>query len=134
MFIILLKVFFLNCMICFEICEDCVVIYVFIEVVFCKVLYSSYIEQFIVDVLCLCGELSFLLVVEKDGQVVGYVVLLLVMISDGSIGWFGLGLILVLFEWQGQGIGVVLMYVVFDVLCEQGVQGCVLLGELVYYG
>lgn len=123
----------LDMQICVECFDDIDVIYVFICEVFQDVFYSSYIELFIVDVLCWFGVLLVLLVVEEGVVLLGYVVLLLVELSDGSIDWYGFGLILVLFVQQGCGIGSVLMQVVIDVLQVCGVVGCVLFGDLVYY-
>ncbi|WP_329856589.1 N-acetyltransferase [Stenotrophomonas muris] len=104
------------------------------EAAFRDVPHSSQTEQFIVDALRSRGELSLSLVAEKDGQVVGHIALSPVTISDGSTGWFGLGPISVLPDWQGQGIGAALMHAALGALREQDAQGCVVLGEPAYYG
>lgn len=117
-----------------EISTDHAAIHAVTEAAFREAPHSSHTEQFIVDALRSRGELSLSLVAEKDGQVVGHIALSPVTISDGSTGWFGLGPISVLPEWQGQGIGAALMHAALDALRGQGAQGCVLLGEPAYYG
>lgn len=95
--------------------------------------HSSHTEQYIVDALRERGELSISLVAEASGLLLGHVALSPVHISDGSTGWFGLGPISVLPEWQGQGIGTGLMHAALDALRARNAQGCVLLGEPGYY-
>lgn len=122
------KVLSLNCTIRPETREDHAVIHALTEAAFREAPHSSHTEQFIVDALRSRGELSLSLVAEKDGQVVGHIALSPVTISDGSTGWFGLGPISVLPDWQGQGIGAALMHAALGALREQNAQGCVLLG------
>jgi putative acetyltransferase len=57
-----------------------------------------------------------------------------VTISDGAIGWYGLGPISVLPAWQGRGVGAALMRAALEALREMGAAGCVVLGEPAYYG
>ena len=52
---------------------------------------SSKTEQFIVRALRDAGALTVSLVAEIDGRVVGHIAFSPVTISDGSIGWYGLG-------------------------------------------
>ena len=101
---------------------------------FANAAHSSHTEQFIVDALRVRGELAVSLVAEVDGHLAGHMAASPVSISDGSRGWFGLGPISVLPEWQGQGIGAALMRAALEALRQQGAQGCVLLGEPAYYG
>lgn len=104
------------------------------EAAFHDAAHSSHTEHFIVDALRACGELSVSLVAETEGEVVGHVALSPVTISDGSVGWFGLGPISVRPGWQGQGIGAALMQAAIEALRRQGARGCVVLGEPAYYG
>ena len=96
--------------------------------------YTSHTEQFIVNALRKAGKLTLSLVAEEEGQIVGHVAVSPVSISDGTSGWFGLGPISVLPQWQGRGIGSALMREALRVLEEEGAAGCVLLGEPEYYG
>jgi putative acetyltransferase len=56
-----------------------------------------------------------------------------VTISDGSLNWYGLGLISVLPAHQRQGIGKSLVRKGLSLLEELGGQGCVLVGDPNYY-
>ena len=69
--------------------------------------HSSHTEQFIVNALRHCGQLTVSLVAVEDGEVVGHVAISPVRISSSSSGWYGLGPISV---WPDrQGIGSALM-------------------------
>ncbi|MCT9810833.1 N-acetyltransferase [Acidovorax sp. Be4] len=96
--------------------------------------HSDHTEQFIVKALRKAGKLAVSLVAEADGKVVGHVAVSPVSISDGAVGWYGLGPISVLPEHQGQGIGGRLMNAALQALRERGAAGCVVLGEPGYYG
>ena len=73
------------------------------------------------------------LVVEDGGRIVGHIAFSPVTISDGTIGWFGLGPVSVEPDRQNDGIG--------SALCRQGLlrikadgaMGCVVLGDPEYY-
>lgn len=95
--------------------------------------HTSHTEQFIVDALRKSGQLTVSLVAKVDGAVVGHVAISPVSISDGATGWYGLGPISVVPEYQRRGIGSRLMYEVLRLLQERGASGCVLLGEPEYY-
>jgi len=56
-----------------------------------------------------------------------------VVLSDGSVGWFGLGPISVLPAHQGRGIGSRLMREVLQRLRDSGAAGCVLVGDPRFY-
>lgn len=71
--------------------------------------HSDHTEQFIVDALRASGVLSISLVAEESGAVVGHVAVSPISISDGAVGWFGLGPISVSPKKQGRGIGSRLM-------------------------
>jgi putative acetyltransferase len=113
---------------------DCEVIDAVTAAAFLNAPYSDHTEQFIVKGLREAGALSISLVAERDGTVVGHVAVSPVTIADGSTGWFGLGPISVLPEYQGRGIGSQLMEAALDVLRHMGAAGCVVLGEPAYYG
>lgn len=53
--------------------------------------FTAQTEQFIVDALRKAGALSFSLVAEDDGVIVGHVAISPVEISGGVSEWFGLG-------------------------------------------
>ena len=96
--------------------------------------HTSHSEQYIVAALRSAGKLSVSLVAEADGSLIGHVAISPVSISDGTPGWFGLGPISVLPQYQRQGIGSRLMREALRILSERGACGCVVLGEPEYYG
>jgi putative acetyltransferase len=77
--------------------------------------------------------LTISLVAEIDGQVVGHIAFSPVTISDGAIGWYGLGPVSVLPEHQKKGIGKSLISEGLSLLKKLGGQGCVLVGHPAYY-
>ena len=95
--------------------------------------HTDHNEQLILAGLREAGALTISLVAEMDGIIVGNVALSPVSISDGTPGWFGLGPISVLPQWQGCGIGSALMRAALDTLSEGGASGCVVLGDPAYY-
>lgn len=95
--------------------------------------HTDHREQFIVDALRKAGALSISLVAEQAGTVVGHVAASPVSVSDGSLGWYGLGPVSVMPEFQGRGIGGQLMKAALSSLRENGAAGCVLLGDPAYY-
>lgn len=78
-------------------------------------------------------QLSISLIAELDGQLIGHVAISPVFISSGTEGWYGLGPVSVLPEFQGQGIGIDLIETALAQLKAQHAQGCVVLGEPDYY-
>lgn len=96
--------------------------------------HTSHTEQYIVAALRNAGKLSVSLVAEADGTLIGHVVISPVSISDGASGWFGLGPISVLPQYQRQGIGSKLVREALRTLSERRASGCVVLGEPGYYG
>lgn len=96
--------------------------------------HTSHTEQHIVNALRRAGKLAISLVAEADGNVVGHVAISPVSISDGASGWFGLGPISVLPQYQRRGVGSQLMREALRVLRENGASGCVVLGYPEYYG
>jgi putative acetyltransferase len=94
---------------------------------------SNHTEQFIIDALRDANALTISLVAEIDGQIVGHIAFSPVTVSDGSTGWYGLGPISVLPEFQRQGIGKSLVYEGLSLLKAMGSKGCVLVGDPKYY-
>jgi putative acetyltransferase len=73
------------------------------------------------------------LVAEIDGQIVGHVAFSPIKISDGTTGWYGLGPVSVLPDYQKQGIGKALVNKGLTLLKDIGGQGCALVGPPDYY-
>ncbi len=94
---------------------------------------SNHTEQFIINALRAANALTISLVAEINGKVVGHIAFSPVTISDGSIGWYGLGPISVLPEYQKQGIGQSLINEGLSILKDLGGQGCALVGDPNYY-
>lgn len=94
---------------------------------------SNHTEQFIINALRAAGALTISLVAEIDGQVVGHIAFSPVTVSDGATGWYGLGPISVLPDYQKQGIGKALVNEGLFLLKELGGQGCALVGDPNYY-
>ena len=95
--------------------------------------YSKQTEQFIIKALRDAGALTISLVAEAGKKVVGHIAFSPVTISDGSLGWYGLGPVSVLPELQGQGIGKSLIHEGLSLLKALGAKGCVLVGDPGYY-
>lgn len=96
--------------------------------------YSSHTEHFIVNALRRTGQLSISLVAAEHDEILGHVAISPVSISSGVTGWYGLGPISVRPDRQGKGIGSALMRAALQQLRQQGVAGCVVLGDPAYYG
>ena len=94
---------------------------------------SNQTEQFIIKALRAAGALTISLVAEIDGQIVGHIAFSPVTVSDGATGWYGLGPISVLPEYQRQGIGQALINEGLALLKDIGGQGCALVGDPNYY-
>ncbi len=94
---------------------------------------SNNTEQFIIKSLRAADALTISLVAEIDGRVVGHIAFSPVTISNGSIGWYGLGPVSVLPEYQKQGIGKSLINKGLSILKESDGQGCTLVGDPNYY-
>ena len=100
---------------------------------FLRAAHTGHTEHFIVNALRRCGRLAVSLVADDEGAVVGHAAVSAVSISDGAVGWYGLGPISVLPERQGQGVGSRLMTRALADLRALGASGCVVLGEPGYY-
>jgi putative acetyltransferase len=94
---------------------------------------SRHTEQFIIEALRVAGALTISLVAEQEGHVVGHIAFSPVSMSDGTTGWFGLGPVSVLPEFQRQGIGGTLIREGLARLQALGTNGCCLVGHPDYY-
>jgi putative acetyltransferase len=90
-------------------------------------------EHRIVDALRDAGALSVSLVAESQGEIIGHVALSPIVIDDGTPGWYGLGPVAVLQEWQRIGIGQQLIRAALQRAQDAGGNGCVVLGHPDYY-
>lgn len=90
-------------------------------------------EAQLVDALRDAGALSISLVAEREGRVVGHIAFSPVVIDGASEGWFGLGPVAVLPEFQGRGIGRALIEAGLARLKAMGAAGCALVGEPDFY-
>ena len=89
---------------------------------------SNKTEQFIINALRKEDALSISLVAEFEDQIVGHVAFSPVTISDGSEGWYGLGPVSVLPDYQRQGIGKEMITKGLSMLQDMDAYGCVLVG------
>jgi putative acetyltransferase len=94
---------------------------------------TNHTEQFIINALRNAGALTISLVAEVDGKIVGHIAFSPVTISDGAVGWYGLGPVSVLPEYQKKGIGKSLISEGLSLLRKLDGQGCVLVGHPDYY-
>lgn len=94
---------------------------------------SNHTEQFIIEALRADNALSISLVAEVDGRVVGHIAFSPVTISDGTRGWYGLGPVSVLPDYQRMGIGTTLIRAGLAQLRELHACGCCLVGHPEYY-
>ena len=101
---------------------------------FLDVPHTDHTEQFIVDALRHSGALTISRVAKVGGEIIGHIAISPVTLSTGATGWFGLGPISVLPEFQGRGVGSRLMKSSLADLEAMGASGCVVLGDPGYYG
>lgn len=94
---------------------------------------SDHTEQFVIAALRAAKALTVSLVAEMDGRVVGHIAFSPVTMSDGTPGWYGLGPVSVLPEYQRQGIGGALIREGLSRLTGLGARGCCLVGHPEYY-
>ena len=95
---------------------------------------SGRTEARIVDARRGAGALSLSLVAEVEGRVAGHIGFSPVRISNGSSDWFGLGPLSVDPAQQKRGIGSLLVRAGLDRLRAAQANGCVVLGDLDFYG
>ena len=94
---------------------------------------SKQTEHFIINALRANKALTISLVAEIEGKIVGHIAFSPVNISDDSQGWYGLGPVSVLPEYQRQGVGKTLIYEGLERLKAKDAQGCILVGDPAYY-
>jgi putative acetyltransferase len=94
---------------------------------------SNQTEQFIINALRAANALTISLVAEINGRIVGHIAFSPVTISDGSTGWYGLGPVSVLPEYQRKGVGKSLITEGLSMLKGLGGRGCALVGDPNYY-
>lgn len=94
---------------------------------------SQHTEHFIVSALRAANALAISLVAEVAGRVVGHIAFSPVTISDGCAGWYGLGPVSVLPDFQRRGIGGALIREGLSRLKGLGARGCCLVGHPGYY-
>ena len=120
-----------------ETADDIAAIEAITTAAFADAPHTSHTEQFIVRALRVAQELTLSIVAEERGQIIGYVALSPVTVSDAqgrkAEGWYGLGPISVMPPRQGQGIGSRLMEQALTELRAMRAAGCVLLGDPAYY-
>ena len=104
-----------------------------IEQAFKKQPYSSHHEQSIVAALRKANALTISLVAVLNQHIVGHIAISPVQISSGVPGWYGLGPVAVLPEWQLQGIGSALIQAALVQLKTHAAKGCVVLGDPDFY-
>ncbi|MCL4872628.1 N-acetyltransferase [bacterium] len=95
---------------------------------------SDHTEQYVITALRAAKALTLSLVAEVHGRVIGHIAFSPVSISDGTQGWYGLGPVSVLPEYQKQGIGKALIREGLARLKALNAKGCCLVGYPDYYG
>ena len=90
-------------------------------------------EAEIVDALRGAGALAVSFIAEEDGEIVGHIAFSPVTIDGETGGWFGLGPAAVRPDKQRGGIGQALIRAGLERLRAAGAQGCVVLGDPLYY-
>ncbi|MGB3722560.1 MAG: N-acetyltransferase [Pacificimonas sp.] len=77
--------------------------------------------------------LTLSLVASDAGNIVGHLAASPVRIGNAPSGWLGIGPVSVTPAWQGEGIGSALILSALSQLRGAGHDGCVVLGDPVYY-
>ncbi|MGB3167629.1 MAG: N-acetyltransferase [Alteraurantiacibacter sp.] len=95
--------------------------------------HSDSTEPEIVERLRAEREPVLLLIAEEDGAIIGHIAFSPVDISDGTIGWHGLGPVSVAPQRQGDGVGSSLIRHGLLRIKDDGAMGCVVLGEPAFY-
>ena len=94
---------------------------------------SDNTEQFIIEALRAAKALTLSLVAELDERIVGHIAFSPVAVSDDTHGWYGLGPVSVLPEFQRRGIGKSLIREGLERLKSINAKGCCLVGHPGYY-
>lgn len=95
--------------------------------------YSDQTEHLIILRLREAGAMTLSFVAEADGKVIGHVAFSVVTIDGENKGWYGLGPVSVLPEFQRQGAGSKLIEAGLSKIRDLGAKGCVLEGSPAYY-
>lgn len=95
--------------------------------------YSHQTEHLIVRALRAAGALTWSLVAEVDGEVVGHIAFSPALIDGRNLGWYTLGPVAVLPAHQGHGLGAALVRAGLEGLRALGARGSVLVGDPGYY-
>jgi putative acetyltransferase len=95
--------------------------------------YAAGDEAELVEALRRKNALVVSLVAELQGSVVGQVALSPAFASDGAAGWYALGPVSVLPEYQSRGIGAALVHEGLQAITKLGANGCILTGDPAYY-
>lgn len=100
---------------------------------FLNAVHSDHNEQYILRALRADQALTISLVADASGQLLGHIAISPVLVADGSNGWYGLGPVSVLPQFQRRGIGSRLVTGGLEALERTGAAGCVVLGDPVFY-
>jgi putative acetyltransferase len=95
--------------------------------------FSAQTEHLIVEALRAAGALEISLVAEIDGEVVGHIAFSHASFGDAPAGWYLLGPVAVLPDYQGRGVGRALIESGLGELRSRGASGCVLVGDPAFY-
>jgi putative acetyltransferase len=95
--------------------------------------YAAGDEAELVETLRDKGALRVSLVAELERRVIGQIALSAARASDGTAGWYALGPVAVLPEYQAEGIGARLVNAGLERIIELGAVGCILTGDPAYY-
>lgn len=95
--------------------------------------FSVQTEHLIVEALRAAGALEISLVAEVVGRVVGHIAFSRASVGGAPSGWYLLGPVAVLPEYQGRGVGRALVEAGLHELRARGASGCVLVGDPAFY-
>jgi len=94
---------------------------------------SEPVEHHIVERLRESGALAFSRLAEVGGEAVAHIALSPAVVGDGADGWYLLGPVGVLPDFQGRGIGSALVRESLPHMRSQGANGVVLVGDPGFY-
>jgi putative acetyltransferase len=118
----------------FEQSEDLAAIRTLTFAAFGNAPHSTQTEAAIIDALRAAGALTISLVAVDAEVLVGHVAFSPVTINGEVSGWYGLGPVSVRPDRQRKGVGRALIQTGLDHLRAMNAQGCVVLGDPLYYG
>lgn len=91
--------------------------------------FETLYEPFVIEALRIAGALTISLVAEIDHRVIGHIAFSPATVSDGTPGWYALGPVSVLPEYQRVGIGRALIWAGLERLKAMHEKGCCLVGH-----